>query len=352
MLQYNLRNSTTGADHVTTFSPETLTVIDKVKKLLALASNNPNENEASAASAKAMELLESYNLDMATIGDNKNPSQRDTLKHNGGLYGWQRELWRAVAELSMCLYWCEKGLGRGQKYQHKILGSHVNVVSATVLSDYLQSTVERLAKEWANDNGFQSVFVREAIAYREGMARRLVERLQDLRRERLDEDERKQREQQAAAQRPANAGAGGGTGLVLASVIQTEQDLNRDYFYGYEPGTTAARRAAEQARQCAARLAADEALLQRERDELANPALREERLAAEAKAKAKNDKCWENYFKRAEKRQSRSSEGARYRAQTAEEQRASMPSFSAGYRKGADIGLDKQVNKNNTKSIK
>lgn len=39
-------------------------IADKIQKLLALAGNNPNENEAKAALLKAQELMAQYNLDM------------------------------------------------------------------------------------------------------------------------------------------------------------------------------------------------------------------------------------------------------------------------------------------------
>jgi len=42
-------------------------VVERVRKLLALAARNPNEAEATAAAAKAQELLAFYNLDMATV---------------------------------------------------------------------------------------------------------------------------------------------------------------------------------------------------------------------------------------------------------------------------------------------
>lgn len=41
------------------------TILAKVQKLLALAGNNPNENEANAAYAKAQALIAEYNLDMS-----------------------------------------------------------------------------------------------------------------------------------------------------------------------------------------------------------------------------------------------------------------------------------------------
>lgn len=44
-------------------------VIDKIKKLLALASNNPNENEAMAAALKAQALMAEYNIKEAELGE-------------------------------------------------------------------------------------------------------------------------------------------------------------------------------------------------------------------------------------------------------------------------------------------
>ena len=40
-------------------------MLEKVKKLLALAGNNPSEEEAQAAALKAQELIAQYNLDMS-----------------------------------------------------------------------------------------------------------------------------------------------------------------------------------------------------------------------------------------------------------------------------------------------
>lgn len=44
-------------------------ILDKVKKLLALAGNNPSEEEAKAAALKAQELIAQYNLQLADLGE-------------------------------------------------------------------------------------------------------------------------------------------------------------------------------------------------------------------------------------------------------------------------------------------
>lgn len=160
-------------------------IIRKIEALLNV--NGCTEAEAEARLAKAQELLERHNLDMANIGGK--PESRKDQKRKGGLYTWQRNLWKAVAELNFCYYSAIRGLARGSSYEHRIIGSHANVIATEVMAKYLQETVERLAQDWAKANFYKSVFVREAIAYREGMTNRLSERLQ-ARRDELVAEER------------------------------------------------------------------------------------------------------------------------------------------------------------------
>lgn len=320
------------------FTPEALAAIDKVKKLLALANNNPNEHEAAVASAKAMEILEAFNLDMATLsGTREGAGQRQDRKLKGGLYGWQRGLWKACAELHFCMYWSIKGLQKGSAYEHRILGRKENVVGAQVMAEYLQQTVERLAQNWSKEEGFKSVFVKEAIAYREGMARRLTNRLYQLRREKLDAERR------AQAEHPNT----GGTALILASVVQNEQDLNTDHLNGLEPGTTARRRAEQAAAYAVLRAAwdaeaAEEARILSDPTDPRHAALVARRTAQEAEeARIRRE---------AERREARNAarrkgDGFTYRRLTPQEQRQQMPAFHEGYAKAESVGLDRQVDR-------
>lgn len=44
-------------------------IIEKIKNLMDLASNNPNQNEAMAAALKAQELMAKYNVHMTNLGN-------------------------------------------------------------------------------------------------------------------------------------------------------------------------------------------------------------------------------------------------------------------------------------------
>lgn len=319
----------------TTLNAEQESVIAKVQKLLALARGNTNENEAQAATSKAMELLAAYNLDMAVLNKpGASPSARKDQKRAGGLYSWQRDLWLAVAELNFCKYFFVRGLSKGSKYEHQIIGRAENVLATELMAEYLQDTIERLTVEYGK-MAFpgQSRFIRELIAYREGMAHRLQDRLLTERWRRITE-ERKKRDE--AATRHSH----GGTALVLADVIQTEEDLNNDYIYGYEPGTTARRRAEYQARQAAAKAAADELLRKQDEWDKAHPREAALRKAKEAEEYAAKQRRW------AAEDEKRSRQPARTRRLTSREERMQSHEFYAGHDKGGEIGLDQQLTNN------
>jgi hypothetical protein len=312
-------------------------IIERIKKLLALANNNPNEAEAQSAAAKAQEMLEQHNLDVAAIGHTAQGRPRKDQKQKGGLYGWQRKLWENVAKLNFCHYWSIKGLARGPTYEHRIVGSHANVVSTELMAEYLQGAIEKMAQTWAKEQGYKSVFVREAIAYREGLAERIALRLSQLREQRIAEAKQK------AAEEAARAYASSGTALTIVDIMEDEDALNNDYVNGWEPGTTAARRAAQKAREAA--WYAEQAEKQRIHEEkLQNdPAYKAEFEEKQARIKEENEKWYESYLKKQARREARGSGRERSRALTPEEQRAQMREFREGYNDGAKIGLDTQV---------
>lgn len=335
-----------------------LKAMEQVKKLLALAGNNDNEHQAAAALAKANEIMERYNLDLSTMSGDKAPSSdRKDNKRKGGLYGWQRDLWKAVSELNFCMYWSIKGLQKGDTYQHRLLGRQINVISTELMAEYLQQTIERITKAYAKEYGY-NVFAREMIAHREGISTRVVERLRQLRREREAAEKKAKAEEEARQKHPSYAGTG--TGLILADVVASEEDLNNDYLQGLEPGTTARRRAERKARDAAV-MAEHERRLVEDPEYAAKVAAtkkaneeywakweaeREERNAKEEKLRAKRagKPGYDEYGYKEER-------GYRERAKTAAEKRAELSEFRDGYRKGDDISLNQQVDQETREAI-
>lgn len=316
--------------------PKIESVIRKIEALLN--TKGCTEAEAQARVEKAQELLAAYNLDMATIGAKADaPKQkRDDKRRAGGLYNWQRELWQAVARLNFCHYIAIKGAVKGQKYEHRLVGSPVNVLSTELMAEYLQTTMEKLGQQWARDNGY-NVFARDAIMYREGMSCRVVQRLNEKRDEVMAEARRQEQANKANQQSGATS-----TALTILDVISSEDDLNNDYMNGWEPGTTARNRKAWEDRMAAARA-------EREKWERENP---EEAAAEKERLEAQYREYWERERKRQAKNEKRrKGEPPRERAMTKDELRAQMPAFQAGVAKGDEINFDKQIDEEERKRI-
>ena len=327
-------------------TPEAQAAIRKIEKLLALAGNNPNEAEAAAAMAKVQELLAQYNLDMASVGDAPADKSRGDVRLKGGLYKWQRSLWKAVAELNFCMYWStyeidmtkkavyvdrygDRRMGR-KTFKHKVLGRKVNVVSTQIMAEYLEQAIERLVRDRLEQDHTQ-FFTRWAASYREGVADRLQSKLYKRRQELQAEEERRERERAAQSRHPAAAPTS--SGVDLATYTQSEYDANIDHLYGEG---TSARWAAERYQ---AEQAAKKAREERAAWELAHP-------AEAAAQKAQAEKEWQEWLKKNAGRNRRSSGGYRERKSNRDD-----AGYYAGYEDGASIGLDPQVNKSNQRRL-
>lgn len=234
--------------------------VEQVEKLLRLAGKNQNEHESSAATAKAMELLAKFNLDMSIVEQNSGASsgKREDTKFEGGLYHYQRDVWEAVAELNFCMYWNQYNYDRAKTekrrrtsytFQHRVVGRTVNVTATRAMSEYLLQAIERLTRErYPEPSQF---FTRSANSFREGLAETVIGKIYDRRRHLLKEDQKQQRDAKRAAEKLEREGVSTATGLTLSTLRKSEQDANTDFLYG--EGTSA-----KWAAQEAARAAADE----------------------------------------------------------------------------------------------
>lgn len=220
--------------------------IEQAEKLFRLAGKNSNEHESAAATAKAMDLLAKHNLDMSILEQNSGASsgKREDTKFEGGLYQYQRDVWSAVAKLNFCFYWNqynydkEKSAKRGRasyRFQHRVVGRTVNVVSTKNMAVYLLGAIERITRERYPDPS--QFFTRSANSFREGLAETVIGKIYDRRRHLIREDERRQREAKRAAEKMERQGVSTSTTLTLSTLRKSEHDANTDFLYG--EGTSA-----------------------------------------------------------------------------------------------------------------
>lgn len=125
-------------------------VIDKIKKVLALASDNPNENEAALAAERAQAMLAQHNLTMEDIFKSDKAEVEIIIDQESVTNSnpWFRRLAAAVAKLYFCEYYFTPfKQGKQSKNQHNFVGMRHNVEVAKHMFEYLHTTVNRLAQE-------------------------------------------------------------------------------------------------------------------------------------------------------------------------------------------------------------
>jgi hypothetical protein len=320
------------------FTPEMLKAVDRVQKLLNLASNNPNKEEADSAAAKAQEILTSFNLDIAMVerAGGAASGKREEMHERGGFYKWQAELWQAVAELNFCMYWCqeyyipqkERHIAEGRstlrkQKRHRLIGRTLNTTATKLMATYLEEAIERAVRDNAGIT-VKTQHSNYANSFRKGCVAELTRKIGERYHERLEEERAKTR---AATPTQNHAPQPGSTALTLTDYITSEEEANYDFIHG--EGASARNRASHAAWEERYRLKqAEEAAWA-----LANPIEAKAKAAAE---QAASDAYWRKHRNRG---------GAGPKDNTDHE------AYSRGRVAGKAIGLDQQVTNNPTKKL-
>ncbi len=170
--------------------PETKTrdtIIEKIQKLLALATSN-NEHEASLAMEKAQELLLRHNLSMAEVevvgGDKPPVGIADVAVHTRASNVWLFALATGIAVNNFCRFLVGQALpsdGNPRTARRLVfVGRDVNVRVCCELTSWIVPQCESWGRREKRRSGNNSGFRNE---YMLGLTDGLVARLEQYRRE-------------------------------------------------------------------------------------------------------------------------------------------------------------------------
>ena len=126
-------------------------ILNKIKNLLDLASNNPNENEAMAAALKAQELMAKYNIDSSAIDSDQSEKElykavyRDTGKHE--MKKWKVSLGSIIAKNFCCKVYY---MGSRGAQDVVFYGYKKDATVAVEVFKFLYSTGNKLAVRYYN----------------------------------------------------------------------------------------------------------------------------------------------------------------------------------------------------------
>lgn len=315
-------------------------IVERVRKLLALAADGSGatEAEAQSAAAKAAEIMEEAGLTaMAVEMAGGQGEARGSGVTQVDAPAWYKQIVDALAETCFCHVDLVR-LGKRQ-FEFRLIGRLSSVTTVCLTFDYLRKTIWTLSRRAQVDSQHH---------FRCGMAERIAERIQTRHTDRLQEQRREAQERSARAA-TSSPGSSSGTALVVTLVDheRRERDLNEDFRRGLKPGTT------EQARRDTK--ARSDAVTQRISDLIASGVsegvafnmvhLGHTRERAEA-----YEKEWLEAQERSAKKSRRRSNSnwtkgdeARWQAHRRKESRKQSQSWREGRSTGETVGLETQV---------
>lgn len=183
-------------------------IVEKIKKLLALATSS-NENESTAAAEKASLLLAQYNLSLADLGPNHQEEIDEAgVETTSKFVTWKMILLSGIAEANCC-----NAMRNNYTGSMFLVGSSTNLIVCSHLYEYLSSAIERRAK-YRKGNGRGLAYLN---AFRVGCATRLRQRLLE------------QKEEMERSGIPGEGNAAATPGIVVRSMFEKSQQAIADY---------------------------------------------------------------------------------------------------------------------------
>lgn len=183
-------------------------IVEKIKKLLALATSS-NENESTAAAEKASLLLAQYNLSLADLGPNHQEEIDETgVETTSKFVTWKMMLLSGIAEANGC-----NAMRNSYTGSMFLVGTSTNLIVCKHLYEYLSSAIERRAK-YRKGNGRGLAYLN---AFRVGCATRLRQRLLE------------QKQEMERSGIPGEGNAAATPGIVVRSMFEKNQQAIADY---------------------------------------------------------------------------------------------------------------------------
>ena len=147
-------------------------IADKIQKLLNLAGNNPNEEEAQAALLKAQKLMAQYNVDLESLGDDKKDLKcsLELTKVKANPRDNQVQVIIAIAFACKPIISCGRHL--------MFFGREDNAKAAKSCMEFIHKTLEQGIRRVCREYGLESS-ERGASAIYNGYAKGFIEGLRD-----------------------------------------------------------------------------------------------------------------------------------------------------------------------------
>lgn len=161
-------------------------IIQKIRKLLQLADNNPNENEAMAAALKVQRLIAENDVEQNEIYSN-DVEKIETVKSNVAKNSWRADLAKVIADNFRCKAFIQAtfSLDKGVEKRVCFIGYETDAKAATMIFNYLYRVGNengrrlywRKKKEYGSGKGVYNSYV---LGFVDGVRKELEKQSKEL----------------------------------------------------------------------------------------------------------------------------------------------------------------------------
>lgn len=198
-------------------------ILDRVRKLLAMAADSASPAEAAIAAGRARKLMDQHQIGL----DDLKEANGFGFKPAGGEYRYMPE-WQSVLSVGIahmndvkCVKQ-HKWQSSNSSYSYQLVfqGYESDVACAVAMYDYLVQTVKRLCANYISDLGYTKYPARIGDPYKRAAAGELQSRLKAM---------AKEREQDVTLQMKQIPGqpSAPGTSLVIFKMAQVEAEFGK-----------------------------------------------------------------------------------------------------------------------------
>lgn len=153
-------------------------ILERVKKLLAMAADTSSPEEAAIAARRASKLMEQHSITQAEVLTRDEVDDR--ISSNASDEGYKRmPFWYEILGIPVAkLYDCEvrRSAGEGGKWHAEFLGFDEDTVVAVWVLDYLRIQIETLANSYRRNNEISRSEMHE---FRLGCSRAICQMLKE-----------------------------------------------------------------------------------------------------------------------------------------------------------------------------
>jgi len=114
-------------------------IINKIKKLFALGSNNSNQHEADSAMRMARKLLDKHNLSVYDLNETDDIGETEEV---GLFMPWTRTIYQSIAKLYDVRYILDKN---SKPYKHCLIGTESARVTASLIIAFVIKEIKDTA---------------------------------------------------------------------------------------------------------------------------------------------------------------------------------------------------------------